>query len=234
MTEPEGFISRWSRLKHESDKKAKTVSTGLSAELNEGDAKSDNGDVTTAAPTGADEPAPQAFDPASLPPIESITSGSDIRSFLQSGVPAALTRAALRRAWATDPAIRDFIGIAENQWDFNDPTAIPGFGPMRATDDVPRLATQMLGRTDDALVRIAETPASTSHSVPAVAGAQCGESVAQPRQASDLVAKKPIDADVVGSAETQDKGDGAAERDRAARESSSRRHRRLHGSALPE
>ena len=42
-------------------------------------------------------------------------------------MPAELTRAALRRAWVSDPAIRDFIGIAENQWDFNDPEAIPGF-----------------------------------------------------------------------------------------------------------
>ena len=64
-------------------------------------------------------------------PIDSIVAGSDIRAFLQSGVPAELTKAALRRAWTTDPAIRDFIGIAENQWDFTDPTSIPGFGPLR-------------------------------------------------------------------------------------------------------
>jgi len=69
-----------------------------------------------------------------LPPLQSITVGTDIRSFLASNVPVALTNAALRRAWATDPAIRDFIGIAENQWDFNDPTAMPGFGPLGAND----------------------------------------------------------------------------------------------------
>ena len=78
------------------------------------------------------------FDPATLPSIESITAGSDIRAFLQSGVPAELTKAALRRAWTTDPAIRDFIGMAENQWDFTDPTAMPGFGPLQAGDDVGR------------------------------------------------------------------------------------------------
>jgi len=80
-----------------------------------------------------------------LPPLQSITAGTDIRSFLDSNVPPELTKAALRRAWATDPAIRDFIGIAENQWDFNDPTAMPGFGPIRA-DDVPGLAG--LGETE--------------------------------------------------------------------------------------
>jgi TorA maturation chaperone TorD len=88
-------------------------------------------------PTGS--PAAATFDLASLPPLQSITAGTDIRSFLGSGVPVELTRAALRRAWVTDPAIRDFIGIAENQWDFNDPTAMPGFGPLRA-EDVPGLA----------------------------------------------------------------------------------------------
>ena len=73
-----------------------------------------------------------AFDPASLPPVESISGSTDIRSFLLPGVPAALTQAALRRAWTTDPAIRDFIGIADNQLDFTDPTGIPGFGPLTA------------------------------------------------------------------------------------------------------
>jgi hypothetical protein len=59
----------------------------------------------------------------------------DVTQFLRAGVPAELTRAALRRTWATDPAIRDFIGIAENQWDFNDPNAIPGFGPPAPLED---------------------------------------------------------------------------------------------------
>ena len=74
-----------------------------------------------------------------LPPLQSITADTDIRSFLESNVPLGLAKAALRRAWVTDPAIRDFIGIAESQWDFNDPSAMPGFGPLRA-DDVRDLA----------------------------------------------------------------------------------------------
>ncbi len=76
------------------------------------------------APTTADAQA--AFDPASLPPIESINALSDIRAFLAPGVPAALTRAALRRAWVADPAIRDFVGLSENSWDFNDSRQHPG------------------------------------------------------------------------------------------------------------
>ena len=105
MSEHEDFLSRWSRLKRESEP---TVDTA----------------------PGTDTAPAAVFDVATLPPIESIVADSDIRPFLALGVPAELTRAALRSAWAADPAIRDFIGIAESQWDFNDPAAIPGFGPL--------------------------------------------------------------------------------------------------------
>jgi hypothetical protein len=74
-------------------------------------------------------PATQSvFDAPNSPPIESIGPGSDIRPFLKPGVAQDLTRAALRRAWAADPAIRDFIGLSENSWDLNAPDAVPGFG----------------------------------------------------------------------------------------------------------
>jgi hypothetical protein len=76
--------------------------------------------------TGTEMP----FDPTSVPSIEAIAADTDITGFLRAGVPEELTRSALRKAWAKDPAIRDFIGIAENQWDFNDPDGIPGFGPL--------------------------------------------------------------------------------------------------------
>src|SRR6202789_232345 len=112
MSDSENFLSRWSRLKHESE------------------VTSPDKDVPSAAPP--------AFDPASLPPIESIVADSDIRQYLHASVPPELTRAALRSAWAADPAIRDFIGIAESQWDFNDHHGIPGFGPLEAPDLVAR------------------------------------------------------------------------------------------------
>src|SRR6201999_2325152 len=93
----------------------------------------------------ADAASDEPFDLASLPSIESIAANTDIAAFLRAGVPAELTRAALRKAWTSDPAIRDFIGIAENQWDFNDPHAMPGFGPLRATDQIPALLCRVLG-----------------------------------------------------------------------------------------
>src|SRR5205085_7861397 len=64
-----------------------------------------------------------------------ITGETDITAFLRKGIPQDLSRAALRRAWETDPAIRDFVGLAENAWDFNDPNAMPGFGPLDCTEE---------------------------------------------------------------------------------------------------
>ena len=114
MSDSETFLSRWLRLKRESE----------------------------ASLPPADAPSPAAFDPASLPPIESIVADSNIQQFLHEGVPPELTRAALRSAWTADPAIRDFVGIAENQWNFNDHACIPGFGPLEAAD---YLVAQALG-----------------------------------------------------------------------------------------
>jgi Protein of unknown function (DUF3306) len=81
----------------------------------------------------ADLPLPD-FDLSTLPSLESITAATDIRPFLAPGVPQALRSAALRRAWSADPAIRDFVGLAENAWDFTAPGAIAGFGTLSASE----------------------------------------------------------------------------------------------------
>jgi TorA maturation chaperone TorD len=132
MTRSENIMSRWSRMKRESDKTGEPDDSFSGPKPDEAEA----GDLRHAmiATPATDSPASATFDLASLPSLQSIKAGTDIRSFLGSSVPVELTKAALRRAWVTDPAIRDFIGIAENQWDFNDPTAMPGFGPLRAND----------------------------------------------------------------------------------------------------
>ncbi len=141
MSDPENVLSRWARLKREAaatpdDAAPETAATESRA------------DTPAAEPTAS--PAPELeFDLSTLPPIESITATTDIRAFLAPGVPPELTRAALRRAWVADPTIRDFVGIAENQWDFNDPNAIPGFGSLGPLDDVRRLVAQVIGEARD-------------------------------------------------------------------------------------
>jgi len=127
----EDFLRRWSRRKQEAQRAAAIPPAPVAEPAVQ----------EPPAPEAAKTPEP-AFDPASLPPIESITAASDISAFLRAGVPAELTRAALRRVWTADPAIRDFVGLAENAWDFTDPNAIPGFGPLELTEDVRAMITR--------------------------------------------------------------------------------------------
>jgi len=84
-------------------------------------------------------------DPATLPPIETIDAQTDITVFLQNGVPNELRLAALRRAWTKDPAIRDFKGPQENDWNFNDPNSVPGFGELGPEVNVKRKVAEFLG-----------------------------------------------------------------------------------------
>ncbi len=66
-----------------------------------------------------------------LPRLEDLTAQSDLSAFLRKGIPETLRKAAMRRMWSLDPAIRDYVGPSEYAWDFNKPESIPGFGPMR-------------------------------------------------------------------------------------------------------
>ncbi|TIU06806.1 MAG: DUF3306 domain-containing protein, partial [Mesorhizobium sp.] len=54
--------------------------------------------------------------PEPLPRVEDLTAESDLSAFLRKGVPKMLKRAALRRMWSLDPAIRDHIGPSEYAW----------------------------------------------------------------------------------------------------------------------
>jgi len=139
MSDGETFITRWSRKKRAAaqDAEPRPAST----------APAETTAQTPTTPADASAPAGPTFDVSTLPPLESITAETDIRAFLAPGVPAELTRAALRRAWASDPNIRDFIGLSENAWDFNDPSAITGFGPLEMTDELRRQIARMVGRS---------------------------------------------------------------------------------------
>jgi hypothetical protein len=88
-----------------------------------------------AAGAEADRPVPEppAPEPAEPPPsLDDLTAEGDLSAFLREGVPAALRKAAMRKMWSLDPAIRDHVGLSENAWDFNQPDAMAGFGPLEA------------------------------------------------------------------------------------------------------
>lgn len=135
----DGFLSRWSRRK-----RAAEAGQPLDEPAAPARAAPAAAPPAAPAPAAGAEPAEPPFDPASLPPIESLTAESDFTAFLRKGVPAALRHAALRKAWSLDPAIRDFVGPADYAWDFNAPDGVPGFG-LDLPGDVQRMAARILG-----------------------------------------------------------------------------------------
>jgi Protein of unknown function (DUF3306) len=200
MSERESALLRWARLKQE----AKTAE-GI--------------DGASAGPESVAVPE-TPLDPANLPSIESIAADTDIMAFLRAGVPAELTQAALRRAWTSDPAIRDFIGIAENQWDFNDPNAIAGFGPMSATES----GVDVLAQVSSGLerhVRTLEGPAAAEPTIPSSANTD-----ASGRQLAGN------DPSLVNRNAAPDEMAAPAQDESTSMVNESRKTRR-HGSALP-
>jgi hypothetical protein len=121
MSEPprEGFASRWSRLKRQPPAPAEP------------------------APIAAAPPAPEI--PVEIPPDATTIPVEDITAWLGRNIPEGWREVALRRMWSADTAIRDFIGPADYAWDWNTPGGAPGWGPLRATDDLIKLLARAIG-----------------------------------------------------------------------------------------
>jgi hypothetical protein len=202
VTERENIIRRWTRLKQAAKVAREADDT-----------------VAAAAQAEAETAEGTPFDLASLPSIESIAADTDIVAFLRSEVPAELTRAALRRAWTSDPAIRDFIGIAENQWDFNDPDAIPGFGPLTPMDDSTKALAQVSRRFEEAIAKVTPPGDFTLSQAPSAELPAGGTRLAE-----------PIDEDV--ATELLEPGPEQDE-NRRLEDSQAPHTRRRHGGALP-
>jgi hypothetical protein len=123
-----------------------------------------------------------------LPSLDSIVPGSDLTAFFQNHVPEALRTAALRKLWVTDPDIRNFIEMADYQWDFNNPDSIPGWSSSVDGVDIKGMLEKVMG---------IEKPASdvSPHTLPAMAHEnpeqsspepQVGEQSARPEAMKDI------------------------------------------------
>ena len=124
------FLARWSQRKQQAKKPEQDASPADAAE---------------AEPAIAAE-APQEFDLSSLPKLEELTSSTDITAFLRKGVPEHLRNAALRKSWALDPAIRNYINPAlDYAYDWNTPGGVPGSSEIGAGMDVARMVSQIMG-----------------------------------------------------------------------------------------
>jgi hypothetical protein len=61
-------------------------------------------------------------------------------------VPEHLRNAALRKSWALDPAIRNYVNPAlEYAYDWNTPGGVPGSSELGAGLDVARMVSQIMG-----------------------------------------------------------------------------------------
>jgi hypothetical protein len=148
------FLSRWSRRKRQAIAVVEAANArgrfdpltldGDATKQRESRARDAGGNVE-ATGTACVQTLP-ASDLSDLIPLEAIGPETDIRAFLADGVPSELTRAALRRAWLSDPKIRDFVGLADYDWDFNTPGSMAGFGILEATDQIERELARLLRR----------------------------------------------------------------------------------------
>jgi hypothetical protein len=218
MSEPENFLARWSRRKQEAEREQAKPAPSESARASEGQ------DVAAPAPA-AEQPEPE-FDLSTLPSLDSIDAATDIRAFLQKGVPLDLTRAALRRAWTSDPAIRDFIEVAENQWDFATGSDIPGFGSLEASEDLRRMVASMFeappASSAEANVAKAEKPDVSGTDARGDARPPDANPAPDHPVQSDPEAKRDFGGEIIAT--QQSDGDTAA----------AAPPRKRHGSALPE
>ena len=120
----ENFLARWSQRKRQVAEEARK------------------------APAPDPQPAPveEPLDLSLLPDIEALTAESDIGLFMQKGVPDTLRNAALRKIWALDPAIRDYVGDAlDYAWDWNAPGGVPGGGELGEGFDTAKMVAQIFG-----------------------------------------------------------------------------------------
>ena len=129
------FLSRWSQRKHEA-----------SLPEPEAAAKPVDGDAEALPAQPADSEAEPAFDLSSLPKLEDLTGTTDITQFLRKGVPESLRNAALRKSWALDPAIRNYVNPAlDYAFDWNTPGGVPGNSELAAGTDVAKMVLQIMG-----------------------------------------------------------------------------------------
>lgn len=233
MSEQEKFLARWSRRKLETTEDAVPGADEQAVAQPEDRGAKDAHALSP--PAAAPEP---VFDLKSLPSLESIGPNSDIRAFLRPGVPGALSRAALRRAWVADPAIRDFVGLAENSWDFTVPNEIIGFGPLDPGEAARQLARFLGTEASGQIEKLAASQAAQiSQSEPAdAAPAQTPDQA----QIARVEATEVSDGETSGDASHDDEGqqrsngDDAVQQNEAAGEADLAPTRRGHGGALPE
>ncbi|MDQ8731438.1 DUF3306 domain-containing protein [Bradyrhizobium sp. LHD-71] len=221
MSEDEkGFLARWSQRKRDAGK--------LDVDVEKRDAAAQEAE---AAPPGDAEP---PFDLASLPKLEDLTADTDMSVFFRKGVPDSIRNAALRKSWALDPAIRNYVNPAlDYAYDWNTPGGVPGAGELAPGTDIARMVSQVMGMGD------ASAPA-VQKAVDAEGDAGSGEVASE--EAAGYVPAPDAQAPSVRLSDTGEDADrrGTAADDESDRPQdalgsfASQQNSRRHGSARPK
>jgi hypothetical protein len=190
------FLSRWSQRKRE-------------AKQPDRDAPPPDADAP-AAPVDESAAEPE-FDLSSLPKLEDLTATTDITAFLRKGVPEHLRNAALRKSWALDPAIRNYVNPAlDYAYDWNTPGGVPGGGEIEAGVDIARMVSQIMGGGESVLERMA--PTAESGTKPASASAELPKGSATQNPEPDV----PVEAVRLGNERSSREPLNAGEGERVA------------------
>ncbi|SRR5579875_412515 len=132
MADPGNFLARWSRLKLQARQSQAPEEVALPQRA-----------------TPAETPA------AELPPVESLTAGSDYTVFMQPGVPEAVRNAALQKLWRSDPVLANLDGLVEYGEDY-----AAAFTASSAVRTAYRVAQGMTDNEQSPSVGAVQTPSS--------------------------------------------------------------------------
>ncbi|PZW42249.1 uncharacterized protein DUF3306 [Humitalea rosea] len=233
-SDPEGFLSRWSRRKRGGALPAEDVAPVEVPPVEEETLPFPATVTPIAAEVASPEPEPApspALPPPELPSIDSLVAESDISAFLRPGVPSGLRHAAMRRMWSLDTAIRDFIGPADYAWDYNAVDGVPGGTTSLVTNDLRSMLAQAIGRTEvqldaeDAAAQGDDSPLAEPSLLPQAPVEYLAGAV-QPEQEADIPAFIP--PEIIAEARPQ-----LALFSPAAPVPETPNPRRRHGGALP-
>jgi Protein of unknown function (DUF3306) len=187
-SESKNFLSRWSQRKQEARQPER-----------------DRPPEARPPEQPAQKPAEPEFDLSSLPKLEELTETTDITAFLRKGVPEQLRNAALRKSWALDPAIRNYVNPAlDYAYDWNTPGGVPGSGEIGPGVDVARMVAQIMGTSEPVADQAAAASPSASAAVPPPQ-----EIVAQPVQPE--LAVQPVRVAEQARSGAEDSASGVAE-----------------------
>jgi len=217
--EDKRFFARWSQRKQKAKQPVREAPVAKADVPSEPDAESH---------------AEQEVDLSSLPKLEDLTAATDISPFLRRGVPEHLRNAALRKSWALDPAVRNYVNPAlEYAYDWNTPGGVPGNSEIGAGIDVARLVSQIMGTGEPAVepsISAAETRIETTND-PGQSSEQTPDLPSQPLRLSgqaSAIGQEPSNEEEGTRLEAGQTGDPKAS-DSAASQQAVRRH----GSAKP-